>query len=102
METKTPEQVNRQFDYKSDGYNNLIENIKSQANKQEYCLLLLVGSSKGKKKNAFKQIKEQTGRDIINVDANTLITTNEKATRGQIDDLFKAFDAENSMIYMSN
>lgn len=102
MKTETLKHATRQFDYKSDSFDTLLSNIKEYTTKQGYHLVLLAGDSEEKRKEAFDQILDQTERDVKHVDANTLFSANENATYKRLDELFEMFDAENSIMFVTN
>lgn len=102
MSIETAKHTSREVQFKSDSFDTLLSNIGSKTTEQGYRLILIVGESEDKKEEAFNKIKEQTERDVLQVDANELLSANEAETRQRIDKLFNDFDAEHTILYVAN
>ncbi len=102
MEIKTAEGAAGCIRYESDTFEKLLSEVEDKSSFNEFYLMLLVGNLKDKKKEAVKEVKERSGRDATEVDANPLISANEVETRLRIDDLFEDYDSENTILHVIN
>lgn len=102
MEIETVKHATRQIEYKSDSFDQLLSTLKNHKKEQGYRLILLAGESESKKEKAFSRIKNQSERNVLQADANELLSANEAETRQRIDELFEGFDANNTILYVDN
>lgn len=102
MDIKSSEQSFQNVTYKDDSYRELISHLQKSTGTEPYHLSLFIGRYEKTKQQALQQILDQTGREVLKVDANELVSKIESDTYKNLDNLFEEFSADNMLLYLNN
>lgn len=102
MDIKSSEQSFQNVTYQDDSYRELLSHLAQSTGEEPYHLCLFIGRYEKTKRKALQQIAEQAGREILEVDANEVVSKIESDTYEKLDKLFDKFSSDDTLLYLKN
>lgn len=102
MDIKSAEESFQDVTFGDDNFERLISHLTDISDNNSYHLSLFVGKSEEQREKAVQRIANATDREILEIDANDIISKIESETVKNLDIIFKKYDAENGLLYLKN
>ncbi len=102
MEIQSAQTAFRDITYGDDHFNDLLMHLQDGFPEEAYHLCLLIGECSKQKRKAFQQIAESSGREVVEAEANSIITQNEAQCRKNLNDIFERFSPDEQLLHLKN
>lgn len=102
MDKQSTQESFKDITYPEKGFNELLKYFEDDFSANSSHLCLLIGEVEAAKKQALKNIAGKTDLDIYSVDANDIITQNEKESGQNIEELLENFNPDEQLLHLKN
>lgn len=102
MDIKTAEDKFQKIHYDDTSYNELLDHLTENIEKNEHHLCLFLGLYKPDKKKALQEFEQKLNRKIEVVETDELVHKIESKTFEKLDELFDNLDQSDSILYFHN
>ena len=102
MDIATPSDEFKKISYNDSDFDNLVDHLKGEIDKQTHHLCLFLGLYKPNKKSAVKKLASTLDREVKFVDTSELVKHIESETKSNLDAFFDGLEQSDLILYFKN